>query len=264
MKTLGCCGAPEGPTFIGCVFRNGEAVNKTITETVSLSGDTYASPLIYTSFYSEACVHTGCCCRAEAIGALVRPLVITLSLCFHTVPGSVWIRSACDWSHLMFTLQWLIRAAVTMSEGGRKLKTNSPIRQNHVLLIGGEGGSHSCSPRLTAAGGFPFDKYIMCHYLQISYRILSAAYLIFFTFLHGVKAFEHPNPAFLPRGAPTSGIQTLWLEQPLFLYSWKQRWGTRAVLQSWCSSGRSFSHILKLSKRIGVTIQHHNNEHVVL
>lgn len=140
MKILGCCGVPEGPTFISCVFRNGEAVNITITETVSLSGDAYTSPLIYTSFYSEACVHTGCCCRAEASGALVRPLVITLSLCFHTAPGSVWIRSACDWSHLMFTLQWLIRAAVTMSEGGRKLKTNSPIRQNHVLLIGGGRG----------------------------------------------------------------------------------------------------------------------------
>lgn len=145
----------------------------------------YASPLIY----SEACAHTGCCCRAEASGALVRPLVISLALCFHTAPGSVWIRSACDWSHLMFTLQWLIRAAVILSEGGRKLKTNSPIRQNHVLVIGGG---------LTAVlqGWQQEEVVLLINYLQNSYQILLCSIFDVFDIFTWCESFWTFGPCF--------------------------------------------------------------------
>lgn len=99
--------------------------------------------------------------------------------------------------------------------GGQKIEDK---QSNQTESCAGYwGGSHSCSSRLTAGGGCPFDK------LPAEFLEFCAAYLMFFTFLHGVKAFERSGPAFLPRGAPTSGIQTLWLEQPLFLYSWKWR-----------------------------------------
>lgn len=136
METLGCCGVPGESDFYRP--RRPERVKMWRKQWQKLC--LHLRLLIYTSFYSETCTHAGCCCWAEASGAPARPLVISLALCFHTAPGSVWIRSACHWSHPMFTLQWLIRAAVILSEGGRKLKRNCPIRQNLVLVMG-VGGS---------------------------------------------------------------------------------------------------------------------------
>lgn len=72
-----------------------------------------------------------------------------------------------------------------MSEGGRRLKTNSPIRQNHVLVI--RGGSRSCSELMAGGGALMNSSHVTPH------RILPTCFHVAFShFLLGVKAFEHP------------------------------------------------------------------------